>query len=684
MSASTASQKDILHFGEGHRRMNWKKLAVTLLIVLPILAAMVFMWALYDPSKSLREVDLAVVNQDAGIEQEGETTNFGESVVEGLLARDYLSFAEVSEQEAKDGLANGTYLFTVTIPENFSKDVATLMDEEPKAPEIAFEFNDFNGTNSSVLTGALVPQIKTSVSSSISESYAERLIGGVNQLGGGIKEAAAGSKQLDSGAGQIDEGLSQSYDGTAQLNAGANQLRDGAQQLNDGTKELSAGTGTLVGGTTQLRDGVATLVDGTAQLGDGAGQIDAGVGKLTGMAIPALKQAQDLAAQVRPVIPMLRQVGLNEQATKLEGVLGQLDANNPDNLVSQLQTLKEGTATLHYMLTDPSSEYLGGMLRLQDGIGQVHDGATQLNDGAIRLDDGATQLNSGSGELAAGTEQLLNGQSQLKAGSSQLKDGTTELSTKLGEGAKSAPTISNVEASSKQVAVPIKYVESNANPVQLVVDPADPTVKSLSGGASMLMILVFGFLLMAVAAMSIPHVFGANRRTSYVGPTLISFLGLVAVGLVILAVLAVGSGMVGWSPQSKSGIALAFLGMASAAAATNQMLRALLGRVTGALAMLGLFALGMFSFGGVWPLSTVPGIFQIMHPLTPMKYGRDAFVYATQGDLGGTYVTAIIALAIFTVVPLLITLTVRANRVRKVNREFEAHQGATQDELVNA
>lgn len=698
-------KSDILHFGDGHRRFSPKKLAMLLLLILPLLAAVVFMWAMYDPSKSLRSVDLAVVNNDAGINQDGQQANFGESVVEGLLGRDYLSFTQVSAEEAATGLADGKYLFTVTIPENFSKDVATLMNDEPTKPEIQFQFNDFNGTNASVLTGALVPQIKTSVSSSISESYAERLIGGVNQLGDGIKNAAAGSQQLDDGAGKLNDGLGQSYDGTVRLNDGAVQLNDGAIQLSDGTSQLKDGTaelkdgtvrltdGTsrLVDGTTQLSDGAATLVDGTYQLGDGATQINAGVTKLTDIALPPLQQAQQYVSQLQGVAPALRAIGMNEQADKLEGLLTQLDASNPQNLVDQLGALKDGTGTLAYMLSDPNSEYLGGILRLQDGINQAHDGAqqladgaTQLNDGATRLSDGATQLDDGatrlvdgSGQLRDGTGQLLDGQTQLKDGAGQLKDGTHELSTKLGEGAEAAPSIPNVDASSNQVAVPINYVETNSAPVQYVVDRKDPTVKALSSGASVLFVLVFGFLLMAVAAMSIPHVFGTNRRTAFVGPTLKSFAGLVAVGLIILAILAGGASLVGWSPASKAGIVLAFLGMAGAAAAMNQMLRAVFGRLTGGVAMLALFALGMFSFGGVWPLATVPKIFQFLHPLTPMAYAHDTFVRATQGNLDGTYVTGIIALALFTLIPLGITLLVRANRVRKVRQEFEAAQSAS-------
>lgn len=667
--SSLDNEGSLLHFDGSHRRLSWKKLAVILLLILPITAAVVYMWSMYDPSKTLRDVNLAVVNQDKGAERDGEFSKYGDDVVHGLLDRDYLSFSEVSADEAAKGLDTGKYLFTITIPEDFSANVNTLMNDKPVNPEVTLHYNDFNGTNGTILTEALVPKIQREVSSSISESYAKKLIDGVNTLGDGITQAADGSKKLDDGATQLNDGLGQGADGAAQLDEGANKLKGGTKELKGGTTQLVDGTGKLVDGTGQLADGANTLVGGTQQLGDGAGQIDEGVGKITGMLLPLLSTAQGVVPKVAPIIPVLRQLGFVGEAEQLQSLVDQLDSNNPTNQVDQLNKLKEGTATLHYMLSDPSSEYLGGILKLQDGINQADSGARQLNDGALKLDDGATQLDAGTTELTGGTSQLVDGTQRLKDGSDQLKGGTGELSKKLAEGAAKAPKATNVDASAKQVALPIIYNEDNENPVQLVVDEADPTVKHLSGGASLLFVLVFGFLLMAIAAICIPHVFGTNRRSAFLGPTMKSFVGLVIVGVAILALLAVGATLVGWDPASWGGIALTFLGMAGASAGFNQMLRAIFGRLTGGAGILAAFALGMFSFGGVWPLPTVPKIFQWLHPFTPMSYARNAFAQATQGIMDSTFVVAIVMLGVFTFVPLGITLLVRAARVRRLKKE---------------
>ncbi|MDO4761084.1 MAG: YhgE/Pip family protein [Corynebacterium sp.] len=608
------------------RSFSWKRLTAIIFLLFPMIVSVVYMWAMWDPGKSLRSVNLALVNNDAGVMRDGKLERHADKVVEGLLSRDYLSFKEVDAATAQAGLDKGDFLFTVTLPETFSENLTSVLSEKPTTPEVIISYNDFNGTNGSVLTGGLVPRLQQAVSSSISETYATKIIDGMNNLGGGISRAADGSLKLADGAGRLKDGL-------AQANSGATQLSEGTAKLSSGTQ--------------QLADGAARLAQGTARLGDGAAQIDEGVGKLTDTLIPVLTTAQNAAPQLQGIADGLRAAGLVTEANRIADLANKFDASNPNNQVEQLKKLKNGTATMRHMLSDPNSEYYGGVLKLKDGIERANEGAGKLNDGA--------------GKLSAGTQKLHDG-------SVTIKDGLDQLHEKLAAGAAKAPNAADVGASAKQVAVPIAYKENNANPVQTIIDIKDPTEKQLSSGASMLIIMVFGFLLMAMIAILVPHVFGTDRRTAFVGPTLKSFAGLVVTGSIIVSVLAASAHVAGWAPKSWPAIVLAFAVMVSAASACNQMLRALFGRFTGGIAILALFSFGLFSFGGVWPLATVPKPFQLIHPFSPMSYAREAFVSATRGDLGSSYVGAVIVLALFTVVPLAITLMVRNARVKKIRQ----------------
>lgn len=110
-----------------HRVLDWRptstlsRVLIVFLLVAPIVIAGTMMWAMWDPSKYMRNIDLAVVNEDAGVEKQGTYTNYGDQVVEGLMETQYLNFAEVNKADGDEGLLKGKYLMVVTIPKNFSE-----------------------------------------------------------------------------------------------------------------------------------------------------------------------------------------------------------------------------------------------------------------------------------------------------------------------------------------------------------------------------------------------------------------------------------------------------------------------------------------------------------------------------------------------------------------------------------
>lgn len=131
-----------------HRVLDWRprstlsRVLIVFLLVAPIVVAGTMMWAMWDPSKYMRNIDLAVVNEDVGVEKQGKYTNYGDQVVEGLMETEYLNFAEVSKGDGDEGLLKGKYLMVVTIPKNFSEQAVTIISEKPVKPEIHFATND--------------------------------------------------------------------------------------------------------------------------------------------------------------------------------------------------------------------------------------------------------------------------------------------------------------------------------------------------------------------------------------------------------------------------------------------------------------------------------------------------------------------------------------------------------------
>ena len=73
-----------------HRVLDWRptstlsRVLIVFLLVAPIVIAGTMMWAMWDPSKYMRNIDLAVVNEDAGVEKQGTYTNYGDQVVDAV------------------------------------------------------------------------------------------------------------------------------------------------------------------------------------------------------------------------------------------------------------------------------------------------------------------------------------------------------------------------------------------------------------------------------------------------------------------------------------------------------------------------------------------------------------------------------------------------------------------------
>ena len=192
-----------------HRVLDWRprstlsRVLIVFLLVAPIIVAGTMMWAMWDPSKYMRNIDLAVVNEDVGVDKQGTFTNYGDQVVEGLLETDYLNFAEVDQAQGEEGLLKGQYLMVVTIPKNFSEQAVTIISDNPVKPEIHFATNDYYGTNGSVISASLIPQVQTSVENAISKKYADQVIEGLGKLSEGLNTAAEGAGRLDEGAGAL-------------------------------------------------------------------------------------------------------------------------------------------------------------------------------------------------------------------------------------------------------------------------------------------------------------------------------------------------------------------------------------------------------------------------------------------------------------------------------------------------
>lgn len=89
---------------------------VIAIIAIPFIYAGLFLKSMWDPYGNLKNLPVAVVNEDSPVEYEGKKLNIGEEMVENLRESDALDFRFMDAGQAQKGLADGSWYMVITIP----------------------------------------------------------------------------------------------------------------------------------------------------------------------------------------------------------------------------------------------------------------------------------------------------------------------------------------------------------------------------------------------------------------------------------------------------------------------------------------------------------------------------------------------------------------------------------------
>jgi len=454
-------------------------------LFIPVIYCGMFLWAFWDPYAHLDELPVAVVNNDKGAVFEGERLKIGDELVKNLKEKKAFDWHFVSEEDAEKGLKKQKYYMAVFIPEDFSENAASVLDEKPKHMKIIYKPNESYNFLSAQIGDRAVEQLKEKISSAVTETYAETVFEKISETAEGLEQASAGAKQLKDGiaeakegAAALGEGLNAAKEGSGQLKEGARSAKEGARALKDNLKLLaekslafenglqsaSGGANALNAGIRKLDDGFAKMQEGNAQLLAGAKQAENGAGQL------AENLRQSLAGMKRMQERMPQLVKAQKGAEILSDSLGQWAAGAEQvsgkvdqgfgQILGQLEALISQTddpnekAKLKAIKEQAEQKQRGikeDMARLTEKAGKIRDGAGQLSQGAAaihELSKGMNKLVDGQEKLAAGAESLASGQAKivngletfgeklqegkagvdrLLAGSDQLSDGVRQL-----------------------------------------------------------------------------------------------------------------------------------------------------------------------------------------------------------------------------------------------------------------
>lgn len=122
---------------------NWAAAIVVIaLVVLPSLYAWFNIEASWDPYGNTKGIPIAVVNNDIGAVLKGKKINIGREVVLALRENKSFGWKFVDSVEADNGVKQGKYFASITVPKDFSAKIATVLSDIPKKPELIYTVNE--------------------------------------------------------------------------------------------------------------------------------------------------------------------------------------------------------------------------------------------------------------------------------------------------------------------------------------------------------------------------------------------------------------------------------------------------------------------------------------------------------------------------------------------------------------
>jgi putative membrane protein len=679
--------------------------ALVALLLLPLLYGALYLWSFWDPYSRLDRIPVALVNDDKGATADGKRIRAGDDIAEGLRDSKVFDWQEVSAEDARAGVEDGTYYLSLTMPADFSERVASSAGDAPETGALQVRTNDANNYIVGQISRTVFSEVRTAASTKTSRSFLDKIFISFSDIHGATEKAADGADKLKGGIGKAERGSKDLADGLKEAKSGSGSLSKGIKKLHTGAGDLEDGSAKVAEGTQALADKVNGYADQvgpfvrknekaigkTAQaVADAAGAVRDNLDDLVERAPAAARNARDASDRLAGVY---RTRCADPAPTPSGAVGGLLPEAGPDPACPDLKVAKDAAADVAAAAGDVetlAADGDGELKKLDQHLATLQKQAQALADRAPHLsedlDDAVSkinELNEGAGKVAAGAKKLHSGLGTAKTGAKDLDDGIGELKTGandlsgglfklvggsgkladgLHDGAERIPDYDERERDRRTAVM--------ADPVQLVNQALHKAPNYGTGFAPYFIPLSLWVGAMVAYMVIAP----LNRRALAAGASawriaLAGWLPVVAVGVLqTAALMAVLHWAIGLHMARAAGT-VAFLCLVTACfAAIVQWLNARFG-AAGRILVLAVLMLQLTSAGGTYPVQTSPGFFNAVHPYLPMSHVVSALRRLISGGGLGPVWLACAVLAAFTAGALALTaLSARRKQVWTLDR----------------
>ncbi|WP_419875777.1 YhgE/Pip domain-containing protein [Candidatus Pristimantibacillus sp. PTI5] len=668
------------------------------LAFLPSLYAWFNIKASWDPYGQTSSLAIAVVNNDEGSVLRDTPIHAGDQIIASLKENKKIGWVFVEEKKAMEGVKHGDYYASITIPADFSADLATVLTDNPQQADLDYAVNEKINAVSPKIAQKGASGIIEEVRASFVKTANETIFRIFNQIGVELEENQPAIEQvrdtvfkLESLIPKINEAVSLAAVDIEKskkiVSAVQTELPKAAQLAKDGeafTKQL----GLFFRKSTSALDTVGPLIKQDLQLlletahameelaavlQDSS--IDPAVvqttlelaekrltsaAAVTGGMISLLERLNDLTDHkpLASAIERLQQVNsqFQQQLTVVQQIRSSIrNGEKPaQTLIDRLSALsKEAAVILTEVLSRYDSEILPGIMQAADKAKQAASKAESVMAEANKAIPSVVKIvNDAAKGLELGGQELAKMQVRLPAAEQKIKDFAQQIRKLEKEGNldELVDLLKNdAEREGAFFAEPVVLKENRLFPIPNYGSAMSPFFTTLS-------LWVGALLLVSLLTVDVHHAEHAYRSYHiYLG----RYLTFLTIAIVQSLLVTLGDI---WLLKAYVADPLWFVLFGVILSAVFMLivytLVSIFGNVGKAMAIV-LLVLQLAGSGGTFPIQVTPPFFQAIHPFLPFTYAISMMREAVGGILWDIVARDLIALAVFAGAALLLGLALK-------------------------
>lgn len=699
--------------------------------IIPSLYAWFNIIANWDPYSATGNIQVAVANDDRGTSSPlVGVLDAGAQVVKQLKANHELGWRFVSEQDALEGMQDGTYYAAIILPKDFSASLVDAITEPAKRPKITYYVNEKKNAIAPKITDTGATTIDAQINQTFVATVGDTVAKALSRAGADAGGTAGATQRaviadLDAVARDIRDAnaslatMQGTLDDADGAIAGARSTLDGLGKTIAAAQRTSAQSGSLLAQAQTSSQRLSTTVvgaldQGSANLSGIGVKVNAAAGDVT----DTLNRTQDSVDQIHNAIS----APLGQTASAIDSLKSTLrragiDENTTDpagqRIWSQVNAMSDVVARQQQQADDFQKHATGFITAGKNAAGGLSDATgTAVNGGITGLSNARGTL---TGTVMPNLTSSLNAFGALNgtmAGTLiSLADTTTQATGLLDQLAgtitQTKQTVRSTRDSLGQLAGDVDGVRTDVaaldssaiysslknklhlddkefgkfmgSPVALrtrTVYPMDNYGSSVTPFYTNLALWVGGFVLIAIYKLEVDRETRESMRhltatQAYLGRWML----LVSIGLLQALIVCVGDLVLGIQCEHPLLFILAGLWCSFVYVNIIYALAVAFRHIGKAVAVI-LVIVQIPGASGLYPIELMPDFFRDLHPWLPFTYG----INAMRGPIGGLYANHywldMLHLAYYVPVALFIGLVVRRYAMN-LNALFDRRLGAT-------